>query len=78
MAKTPISSLLHFENDLLTRAQAAEYLGVKPNTLAVWASTKRYPLPFIRIGRSIKYRLQHLDDFIASQTIKSADEEETL
>ena len=27
---------------LLSRRQAAEYLGVKENTLAIWACNKRY------------------------------------
>ncbi len=29
---------------LFTRRQAANYLGIKENTLAVWATTKRHPL----------------------------------
>lgn len=31
-----------FQSDLLTRREAAAYLGVTPETLAVWASTRRY------------------------------------
>ena len=53
------------ENNLLTRGQAAKYLGVKANTLAVWACTKRYNLAFVRIGRLCKYRLSDLEAFIA-------------
>lgn len=54
---------------LLTRPAAAAYLFVEPQTLAVWATTGRYSLPFIKIGRKVLYRKTDLDDFIASRTI---------
>ena len=58
------------ENDrLLTRKEAAEFLGVKKGTLEVWASTKRYPLPIVKIGRLAKYRLADLQKFIDQRTI---------
>ena len=49
---------------LLTRPEAAEYLGIKPQTLAVWATTKRYGLPLVKVGRLVKYRKEDLDAFI--------------
>jgi hypothetical protein len=58
-----------FQSDLLTRREAAAYLGVTPETLAVWASTRRYPLRLIKIGRLAKYRKSDLDTFINSCTI---------
>jgi len=54
---------------LLTRKQAAEYLGLEPRTLDVWACTKRYNLRFIKVGRLAKYRIQDLDDFLAQRTV---------
>lgn len=57
---------------LVGRQQAADYLGVNANTLAVWASTKRYQLPFVKIGRLVKYRLVDLDMFIATRTVGKA------
>jgi hypothetical protein len=47
-------------NQLLSRRKAAEYLGVKENTLAIWACNKRYSLPVIKVGRLCKYRLSDL------------------
>jgi len=44
--------------------QAARYLGVKLETLAVWRCTKRYYLPYIKVGRLVKYRIDDLDAFI--------------
>jgi excisionase family DNA binding protein len=58
------------KSDLLSRAEAAEYLGIKAQTLAVWASTKRYGIAVIKIGRLAKYRRSDLDAFIASRTLK--------
>jgi excisionase family DNA binding protein len=56
---------------LLTRREAAAYLGVAEQTLAVWKCTGRRSLPFVKIGRLVRYRkadleafiLQHLQDF---------------
>ncbi len=56
--------MLQFESDLLTREQAAAYLGVAVQTLAMWKWAKRYDLPFVRIGRLIKYKRSELDAFI--------------
>lgn len=61
--------LINTSPPLLSREQAAKYLGVKKSTLSVWASVKRYPLPFVKIGRLCKYRQQDLDDFITRNTI---------
>ena len=47
---------------------AAAVLGVKTNTLSVWRSQGRYNLPFSKSGRSVKYRLSDLAEFIASRT----------
>lgn len=49
---------------LLTRKEAARYLDMSPNTLAVWACTKRYNLNPIKIGRSVRYRRSELDRFL--------------
>lgn len=56
-------------SNLLTRKEAAEYLGVKEDTLAVWACSKRYELPMVKIGRLVKYKQSDLDGFIQSRTI---------
>ena len=50
--------------ELLNDEQAAAVLNIKPNTLAVWRSTKRYPLPFVKIGACVRYRLTDLEAFI--------------
>lgn len=57
------------EDSLLQSTQAADYLGVSPGTLEVWRSTKRYPIPFIKVGRLVKYRKSALDTFLESRTV---------
>jgi excisionase family DNA binding protein len=57
---------------LLDREQAAAYLGVAPNTLAVWACTGRYELPFVRVGRLAKYRLADLDAWLEQRVVAAA------
>lgn len=49
---------------LLSRNEAAKYLGVKSQTLAVWACTRRYSLPFVKVGRLAKYKLEDLNNFL--------------
>ena len=49
---------------LLSREEAADFLGVSKGTLEIWACTKRYNLPFTKIGRLAKYRMSDLEDFI--------------
>jgi excisionase family DNA binding protein len=53
----------------MTRKEAAEYLGVESATLDNWATTKRYKLKFYKVGRLCKYRVEDLEEFIASRTV---------
>lgn len=59
---------------LLTRDEAAEYLNVRPQTLALWHSTGRYALPVIKVGRAVRYRIADLEAFIASRTVSHTGE----
>lgn len=52
------------QQDLLNAAEAAAYLRVKPNTLAIWRSARRYDLPFVKLGRVVRYRKEDLRRFI--------------
>ena len=54
---------------LLKREEAAEFLAVEPQTLAAWASTGRYALPFVKVGRCVRYRLADLECFIEKNTV---------
>ena len=51
----------------MDRKTAAKYLGISPNTLAVWDCTKRYDLKPLKVGRSVRYRKSELDLFLARE-----------
>lgn len=53
---------------LFTPSETAEYIGVTEKTLAVWRCTGRYAIPFIKVGRLVKYRRSALDTFLDSRT----------
>jgi len=54
---------------LLSREEAAEFLGVKVITLAIWKSTQRHNIPVVKVGRLVRYRFGGLLDFVESRTI---------
>ena len=57
-------------SNILTRAQAAEFLGLKPGTLAAWASNHRHSLPFIKVGRRVRYLQSDLEAWLLSRRIE--------
>lgn len=61
---------------LLTRKEAADFLGIRSNTLALWKSTKRYNLPVVKMGRLAKYRYGDLLEFVERRTVNKPDAED--
>ena len=51
---------------LLTPDEVASRLGIKVQTLAAWRCTKRYPLSFVKVGRTVRYREPDVEAFLAS------------
>lgn len=51
----------------LTEPEAAEYLGVKPETLRGWRNARTAPR-FTRAGRQVQYRVQWLEDYLDAHT----------
>jgi predicted DNA-binding transcriptional regulator AlpA len=60
--------MTNLNDKLLTRKEAAEFLGIKENTLAIWHCSKRYKLPVIKVGRLCKYRSSDLLQFLEERT----------
>jgi excisionase family DNA binding protein len=54
---------------LLTRTEAALYLGLSVKTLACWASTGRYMLTMHKMGSRVKYKKSALDAFITAREV---------
>lgn len=65
------SGVAFMRSELLSRKEAAAYLGVAEQTLAIWKCTKRYDLPHVKIGKLVKYKKSELDAFIA-RNVQSA------
>lgn len=52
---------------LLDDAQTALALGVKASTLAVWRSCGRYNIPYLKIGRKVRYKAADLAAWLESR-----------
>ena len=58
---------------LLSAEQAAEYLGVAVQTLSKWRCTGEQSIPYIRVGRSIRYRVEALEEWLHARTVAPTD-----
>lgn len=54
---------------LLDDEHAAAFINVSPKTLPVWRSTGRYAIPYIKIGRKVRYRVEDLRAWLDSRTV---------
>lgn len=60
---------------LLTTNEAAAYLGgLQPNTLEGWRVSGR-GVPFVKIGRLVRYRVEALDAYLEAQTRTSTSQQ---
>lgn len=64
-----LSALLQPQTNLFGNDAAAAYIGVTPRTLEVWRCTKRHAIPYIKVGRLVKYRRADLDAWLKAQTV---------
>jgi excisionase family DNA binding protein len=55
---------------LLTPEEAADRLRVSKGTLCVWRCTKRYPLPFVKVGSKVFYRSSAIEAFITAREVQ--------
>jgi excisionase family DNA binding protein len=49
--------------------KAAEFLGVSKETLSIWRCTKRYNIPYFKVGRLVKYREADLLAFLEARRV---------
>ena len=63
-----------FDNSMCTAKQAADFLGVTVGTLEVWRSTGRHAIPFVKIGRNIRYKISDLEKFLTSRTFTNTSQ----
>lgn len=68
-AASNVAEILRPRNtDLVDETEAAEILDVVPGTLSVWRSTGRYAIPFIKVGRKVRYSRTALNVWLESRT----------
>ena len=60
--------IVQSSKDLLDDNAAAAVLDVTPGTLSVWRSTGRYALPFLKVGRKVRYRRSDLSVWLDKRT----------
>lgn len=64
------------QSDLITTEQAAEMLGLSnPRTLDNWRSTNRYSIPYVKVGRMVRYRASDIQDFIEKKTVRTTSDD---
>jgi predicted DNA-binding transcriptional regulator AlpA len=63
-------------NKLLTSDQTAEFLGVKWATLHAWRA-KRIGPKYIKVGRSVRYDPQDLNEWLTTRVVEPASAEMT-
>lgn len=68
MTTKTLSNPIAAGTDLLDEQAAARHLTVSAGTLSVWRSTGRYALPFLKVGRMVRYRRSDLDAWLAART----------
>ena len=53
----------------MTMNEASEYLGISKLTLYDWVCSRK--IAFVKVGRLVKFRQEHLDKWIDERTIKA-------
>lgn len=68
-AASNVAAILRPKNtDLVDEITAAEILDLARGTLSVWRSTGRYSIPFIKVGRKVRYSRTALNAWLESRT----------
>ncbi len=57
------------ERKIFTREQAAEYLGLPKRRLDDWAWNKRQELPYMKMGKLVRYLKSDLDKWLESKKV---------
>ena len=72
--KSAITTILKHQSieSLLTPIETAAYIGVTENTLSVWRCVGRYAIPFVKVGRNVRYRRSDLEKWLVSRTHSSS------
>ena len=70
----PIPNKLAGLRPLLNEQDVSTLTGVASGTLAVWRSTGRVDLPYIKLGRKVAYRPEDIEAFLEHNRRKHTSE----
>ena len=56
-------------SNLMNEKEVASFLGLKPQTLAIWRMRKE-KIPFVRMGRRVAYRREDVERWLESQIVR--------
>lgn len=56
------------QTKLMTPQEVADYIGVSVETLNVWRATRRYNLPYVKVGRLVRYKMRDILAFLEERT----------
>lgn len=60
--------IMNDKSNLIAAEQAANYLNLSKGTLANWRAKGFPKLPYVKLGGSVKYRINDLDAYLESQS----------
>lgn len=63
----------HLQDNVINEKEAATYLGLAVQTLRNRRFT-RQPPPYLKLGKSVRYQIQDLDEYLASCRIDTQKE----
>lgn len=61
------------QDEIMTEAQAAEYLSVKPRTIRAWRMTRK--LPYLKLtARTLRYKKSKIDEWLTQFSVKQVEQ----
>jgi excisionase family DNA binding protein len=69
MTETAIGNIINSSSGRLTTFEAAEIIGVKPQTLISWRCTKKESIPYYKIGRKVFYKKQDILEWVEQKRV---------
>jgi len=60
-------SMINILDKLLTPIEVSKHLGISVETLNTWRATNRYNLPYVKVGRLVRYRIEDIQTFLNSR-----------
>ncbi|MCM8771345.1 MAG: helix-turn-helix domain-containing protein [Candidatus Omnitrophica bacterium] len=58
---------------LITVEELAKYLNLNPHTIYIWVEQKK--IPFIKIGRMVRFDLIEIEEWLASKKTEITEEQ---